>query len=227
VFKDSTAIAGIGETRFGRGLPDSELELACQAIERALQDAGISAAEVDALACYSMEETPEFEVARQMGFGDLHYFSRVPFGGGAGPGTVGQAALALSAGIANVAVVWRSRKRADPSARVWAKTADVLHDHWKWSRPSGLLRPVDEVAVLVRRYFHEYGEARDALAAIAMQQRRYARVNPHACMQDRELTREQYFAARMVADPLCLFDNCLETDGAVALVMTRAERARD
>jgi acetyl-CoA acetyltransferase len=169
MFKDATAIAGIGQTRFARGLPETELELACQAIEQALADAGIAAREVDALASYTMEETPEFELARQLGFGPLHFFARVPYGGGAGPGAVGQVALAVAAGIARVGVVWRARKRADPTSRVWANAAPVVRDQWKWSRPSGLLRPVDEVALLARRYFHEHGDARDALAEIALQ----------------------------------------------------------
>jgi len=226
-FKDSTAIVGVGQTRFGKGLPESELELACQAIGAALADAGIDPAEVDALGSYTMEDTPEFEVARNLALGDIHFLSRVNYGGGAGPGAVGQVALAIAAGIAKVGIVWRSRKRADPSSRVWANTPTVIRDHWKWSRPSGLLRPVDEVALLARRYFHDHGDARDALAGIALQQRRYANANPAAVMRDRPMTRADYFAARMVADPLCLFDNCLETDGAVALVLTATDRARD
>jgi len=227
IFKDSTAIVGVGQTRFGKGLDESELELACAAIGSALDDAGIDAAEVDALGSYTMEETPEFEVARNLGLGDITFFSRVNYGGGAGPGAVGQVALAIAAGIAKVGVVWRSRKRADPTSRVWASTPSVIRDHWKWSRPSGLLRPVDEVALLARRYSHHHGDCRDALAQIALQQRRYANANPAAMMRERAMTREDYFAARMVADPLCLFDNCLETDGAVALVLTRADRASD
>ncbi|WP_321808847.1 thiolase C-terminal domain-containing protein [Burkholderia sp. BCC1993] len=227
MFKDATAIVGIGQTRFAKGLADTELELACQAVEAALADSGIAAHEVDALGSYTMEDTPEFELARQMGFGPLHFFSRVHYGGGAGPGAVGQVALAIAAGVARVGVVWRSRKRADPSSRVWANTAATVSDHWKWSRPSGLLRPVDEVALLAQRYFHEHGDARDALAEIAMQQRRYANVNSAACMRDKPLSRDDYFRARMIADPLCLFDNCLESDGAVALVITGAQRAAD
>jgi acetyl-CoA acetyltransferase len=182
---------------------------------------------VDALGCYSGEDTPEFELARRLGFGPLDFFSRVPYGGGAGPAAGGQGALAVAAGIARVGVVWRSRKRADPGSRVWANTSSVLRDHWKWSRPAGLLRPVDEVAMLARRYFHQYGDARDALAAIAIQQRRYANANPNACMQARELDEAAYFAARMIADPLCLYDNCLESDGAAALVIVGRDRAAD
>lgn len=226
-FRDKTAIVGIGETRFGKGLEGSELELACEAVARALDDAGLSPRDVDAVGSYTMEATTDFELARQMGFGDLHFFSQTGHGGGAAPGTIGHVALAIAAGVAEVGVIWRSRKRSGAASRVWGQTASVLTDHWKWSRPSGLLRPVDEVALLTQRYFHEYGDAREALADIAIGQRAYANVNPNAQMYDRLMTRDDYFAARMVAEPLCLFDNCLETDGAVALIVTSAARAHD
>lgn len=227
LLKDRTAIVGIGESAFGKGLPQSELELACEAIQLALEDAGVAASEVDAVGSYTMEATPDFEIARQMGFGDLHFFSQTAHGGGAGPGTVGHVAMAIATGVAQVGVVWRSRKRSGAASRVWGQTNPVLTDHWKWSRPSGLLRPVDEVAILTQRYFHEFGNAREALATIAVGQRDFANSNPKAQMHGRPLTREDYFSARMVAEPLCLFDNCLESDGAVALVITSAERARD
>lgn len=226
-FRDTTAIVGIGETRFGKGLPESELQLACEAVGRALEDAGLSPRDVDAVGSYTMEATTDFELARQMGFGNLHFFSQTGHGGGAAPGTIGHVALAIAAGVAQVGVVWRARKRSGAASRVWGQTAPVLTDHWKWSRPSGLLRPVDEVAMLTQRYFHDFGDARDALALIAVSQRAYAHANPNAQMRGRPLDRDDYFAVRMVAEPLCLFDNCLETDGAVAIVLTKAERARD
>lgn len=225
--KDRTAIVGIGQTEFAKRLAPTEMELACNAVQMALDDAGIDASEVDALACYTMEQTPEFELARSMGFGDLHFFSQVPYGGGAGCAAVGQVAMAVASGQASVGVVWRARKRGDARSRVWSQVDARIDDHWKWSRPSGLLRPVDEVAMLTRRYMHEYGVGREELADIAVAFRAWAQRNPGACMRNRSLDRDAYLAARMVSDPLCLFDNCLESDGAVALVITSAERARD
>jgi acetyl-CoA acetyltransferase len=227
VFKDKTAIVGFGETAFAKNLPATELELACQAIKAALDDAGIAASEVDALGCFTQETTPEFEIARNLGCGELHFFSQVPYGGGAACGTVGQVALAIAAGVANVGVVWRSRKRGDPSKRQWAGVSQRVADHWKWSRPQGLVRPVDEVAVMMRRYMHEYGVSREQLAAVALTLRAYANCNPRALMRERTLSMDDYLQGRMISDPLCLYDNCLESDGAIALVITSAERARD
>ncbi len=225
--KDKTAIVGIAETRFAKSLEPSELELACDVITRALAEAGIPPAEVDALGSYTMEDTSEMEIARSVGLGEIHYFSQVGYGGGAGCGAIGQVATAIAAGIARVGVVWRSRKRGDPRKRVWAKVGERSYDHWKWSRPWGLLRPVDEVAMLTRRYMHEYGMTRDHLANVVLAARKHANRNPRATMYERTLTREDYMGARWISEPLCLFDNCLESDGALAVVIVGADRAKD
>ncbi|MBY8823587.1 thiolase C-terminal domain-containing protein [Sphingomonas colocasiae] len=225
--KDRTAIVGIGQTRFAKMLPETELQLACIAIRAALDDAGIAPDEVDALGCFTQETTPEFEIARNLGFGELHFFSQVAHGGGAICGAIGQVCAAIALGIARVGVVWRSRKRGDPSKRQWAGVQPRIDDHWKWSRPHGLSRPADEVAMLMRRYMHDHGATREDLAGVALAQRAYANANPDALMRDKPLDLNAYLDARMIADPLCLFDNCLESDGAIAIVITSAERARD
>lgn len=221
MFKDKTAIVGIGETEFSKHLEPTEWALACIAIKAALDDAGIEAKEVDALACFTQEVTPEFEIARSLGFGEVNFLSQSPHGGGAACGAVGQVALAIASGVANVGVVWRSRKRGDASKRQWAGVQPRVADHWKWSRPQGLLRPVDEIALTMRRYMYEYDVGREELAAVALSQRRYAQQNPKALMGHKPLTLQDYMSARMISDPLCLFDNCLESDGAIALVITR------
>jgi acetyl-CoA acetyltransferase len=81
--------------------------------------------------------------------------------------------------------------------------------------------------MLTRRYLHEYGATRDHLANVALAFRKHANNNPAAQMHHKPLTREQYMDARIISEPLCLFDNCLETDGALAVVIVDAERARD
>ena len=223
----STAIVGIGQTPFGKGLADSELSLACQAIALALDDAGIAPSEVDGLASFTLEPFREVEVARSVGLGDITFFSQVGYGGGAACGVVGQAALAVATGQCNVAVAWRARKRSSAASRPWAQVNPRIADNGQWSRVFGLLRPVDEIAMLTRRYMHEYGATRDHLANVAIAARRHANRNPNATMYEKPLTREQYMDARWISEPLCLFDNCLETDGGLAIVITSLERARD
>jgi acetyl-CoA acetyltransferase len=225
--RNRTAVAGIGQTSFGKGLEPSELSLACQAISAALDDAGIAPSEVDGLASYTMEELREVEVARNVGLGDITWFSQVSYGGGAGCGVVGQAAMAVATGQCEVAVAWRARKRASKTSRPWAQQSRRVTGNWQWSRPWGLLRPVDEIALLTRRHMHEYGTTREHLANVAIAFRKHANQNPNATMHDKTLSREQYMDARWISEPLCLFDNCLETDGALAVVVVSAERARD
>src|SRR5262245_56513325 len=104
LIKDRTAIVGIGQTAFGKGLPDSELSLACQAISMAIDDAGLKPSDVDGLSMFSMEDGREVEVARNVGVGDVTYFGQVGYGGGAGCGVVGHAALAVASGQCEVAV---------------------------------------------------------------------------------------------------------------------------
>lgn len=230
MIKDRTAIAGIGQTAFGKKLPESELELACIAVLNALEDAGIDRDEVDGLASYTQEANSEVELARNLGLGDITYFSQVGYGGGAGPGVIGNLAMAVATGQCRVGVAWRSRKRASGAVRrPWAKTASALLEDIavNYTRPFGVIRPVDEIALLAHRYMHEFGATRDHFANVALAQRRYANNNPDAQMYEKPMTREDYMVSRWISRPLCLFDNCLETDGALAAVIVSAERARD
>jgi len=226
MFKDQTAIVGIGQTEFSKNIDSTELNLACKAIKLALDDAGISPDQVDALGTFTYEETPEFEIARNLGFGNLHYWSQAPYGGGASCAAIGQVAMAIASGIANVGVVWRSRKRGDPTSRMWSHTEQEIFDHWKWSRPSGLVRPVDESSMIMRRYMYENSYSREDLASVAMTLRKYANKNVNALMYKKELSLDDYMNARMISDPLCLYDNCLESDGAIAIVITKLSLAK-
>lgn len=225
--RDRTAIVGIGQTTFGKGIEDSELSLACQAISLAIDDAGLRPRDVDGLAMFSMENGREVEVARGVGLGDITYFGEIGYGGGAGCAAVGHAAMAVVTGQCQVAVAWRARKRSAKGSRPWAQVSQRLSGATQWSRPFGLLRPVDEIAMLARRYMHEFGATRDHLANVALAFRKHANRNPNATMYEKTLSREQYMNARWIAEPLCLYDNCLETDGALAVVLVGAERARD
>lgn len=225
--KDATAIVGIGQTEFAKHLDQPEKVLALRAIKAALDDAGVDPSEVDGLSSYTLENTEEIEIARNLGTGDITWFGQVGYGGGAGCGVVGNAAMAVAGGQCQVAVAWRSRKRGAAGSRPWAGVANRVRGNQQWSRPWGLLRPVDEIAMLTRRYLHEFGATRDHLANVALSVRRHANRNPGAMMRDKPMTRDDYHAARWISEPLCLFDNCLESDGAGAVVVVSAERARD
>jgi len=193
----------------------------------AIDDAGLTPADVDGLVMFSMESGREVEVARNVGLGDITYFGEIGYGGGAGCATVGHAAMAVATGQCQVAVAWRARKRSSKASRPWANVNQRLGSYHQWTRPFGLLRPVDEIAMLTRRYMHEFGATRDHLANVALAFRKHANRNPKATMFEKVMTRDDYMKARWISEPLCLFDNCLETDGALAVVICAADRARD
>jgi acetyl-CoA acetyltransferase len=225
--KDQVAIVGIGETKVGKLLEETEQQLACAAIKAALDEAGIDPGEVDGLCSFSIETTSEEEIARDLGMGDLTFFANSPAGGGGGCATVGYAAMALVTGQADVVVAWRSRKRSGVEGRPWMGTAPRLRGSAMWTRPNGIVRPVDELALFYRRYMHEHGGTRDHLCNVALACRQHANNNPASILYEKTLDRETYFTGRWISDPLCLFDCCLETDLAQAVVLVRADRAKD
>jgi acetyl-CoA acetyltransferase len=227
LLKDRAAIVGIGQTAFGKALDGTEEALAVAAIKAALDDAGIAPRQVDGLVSFSIEETQPDAVARDLGMGDIGFLAMTPGGGGGACAQIGLGAMAIALGQAEVVVAWRSRKRSAHASRPWAGTQPRVRGREMWIRPSGLIRPVDEIAMLGRRHMALYGTTRDHFANVALAVRAHANRNPLALMGDRMLTREDYFAARAISEPLGLFDCCLETDGAVAAVLTSAERARD
>ena len=225
--RDRTAVVGLGQTAYAKSLPDTEISLAVQAISSALDDAGLTPSDVDGLASYTLEPNVEVDVARNLGLGDVTWWSQVGYGGGAGCGVVGQAAMAVATGQCTVAVAWRSRKRGAAASRPWAQVGERVGGAGQWTRPMGLLRPVDEIAMLTRRYLHEYGGSREDLGRVAMAVRAHANRNPLAMMYAKPMTMDDYLGARWVSEPLCLYDNCLETDGAVAVVLTSSKQARN
>src|SRR3982074_2519575 len=103
-----TAIAGIGQTEFSKESGRSELQLACEAVKAAIDDAGLQPSDVDGMVTFTMDSSDEIDIARSVGIGDLTFFSRVHHGGGAAAGTVVQAAMAVATGVADVGVCWRA-----------------------------------------------------------------------------------------------------------------------
>ena len=97
-FSGTTAIAGIGATEFSKDSGRSELRLAVEAVAAALDDAGIAPSEVQGMVTFSSDTNPDIDIARSLGIGDLTFFSRIHYGGGAACATIQQAALAVSLG---------------------------------------------------------------------------------------------------------------------------------
>src|SRR5437879_2588050 len=224
--RDAAAIVGIGHTEFNKNIGRPEQTIALEAIKAALDDAGISPRDVDGTVKYSLENTFEHDIARNLGIPNLRFFGDVAYGGGAGCGAVGHAAMAIATGVAETVVVWRARNRGS-GGRPWAtRGTNRVGGEFAWFLPWGLSRPVDQIAMLTRRHMIEFGTTQEHLGAVATAFREHAQRNPYAMMR-KPMSMEDYFAARWVSEPLRLFDCCLESDGALALVVTTPERAKD
>lgn len=230
--KGKSAIAGIGATDFSKESGRSELQLSCEAVLDALEDCGLSTSDVDGLVTFTMDNSSEIAVARELGMGDLRFFSRINYGGGAACGTVQQAAIAVATGVADVVVCYRGFNERSGmrfgQVSNWAATqvnTNGLDNAFTY--PYGLSTPAATVAMQAQRYLHEYGATSADFGAVAVADRKHAATNPKAFFYGKPITIEEHQASRMIAEPLHLLDCCQESDGAVAIVVTTPERAAD
>jgi acetyl-CoA acetyltransferase len=226
------AIAGIGATEFSKDSGRSELRLAAEAVQTALADAGLHPSEVDGLVTFTMDSNAEVAVARELGVGELRFFSQIGYGGGAACATVHQAAMAIAAGTADVVVCYRAlnersgRRFGQVSvAAVTMPTSSGIDNGWHY--PMGLGTPAATVAMMAKRYMHTYGATSEDFGAVTVAGRRHAAANPAAWFYQRPITLADHQASRWIVEPLRLLDCCQESDGAVAVVVTSLERARD
>jgi acetyl-CoA acetyltransferase len=231
-FAGTTALAGIGATEFSKDSGRSELRLAVEAVATALGDAGIRPDEVDGLVTFASDTNPEVEVARSLGMGDLTFFSRIHYGGGAACAIVHQAAMAVATGVADVVVCYRAfnersgnRFGAGVQGRPPIPTAE--NAQFAWYAPQGLLTPASWVAMFAQRYLHVTGATTEDFGRVAVADRRHAATNPKAWFYQKPITLADHQASRWIVEPLRLLDCCQETDGGQALVVTTLERARD
>lgn len=224
----SVAIVGVGETRYTKwgGITDkSQFELACEAILNALADAGLSPKDVDGFASYSNDANEANLMQVALGIPLMRYTGMVWGGGGGGScGAVSLGVSAIRSGQARTVVAYRGL--AQGQTRRFGK-ANAARVHNNFTMPFGLLAPPQMLALIVQRHMHLYGTKSENLAEVAISTRLNANRNPRAVMHDRLLTIEDYFASRMIADPLRLYDCCLESDGACAVVLTSGDHARD
>ncbi|MFB7754452.1 lipid-transfer protein, partial [Streptomyces sp. NPDC056121] len=224
------AIAGIGATEFSKDSGRSELKLAVEAVGAALDDAGLSPADVDGMVTFTMDTSPEITVAQAAGIGDLSFFSRVHYGGGAACATVQQAALAVATGVAEVVVCYRAfneRSGRRFGSGVQHREPSAEGAALGWALPFGLLTPASWVAMAAQRYLHAYGLGPEVFGQVAVMDRAYAATNPAAYFHGKPITLEDHAASRWIVEPLRLLDCCQETDGGQAIVVTSVERARD
>lgn len=228
---DACAIAGIGTTAYSKASGVSPTALAVEAALNAIEDAGLRPADIDGFVRSDYDETSPGALADALGIDDIAYWGQTGAGGAAPCAMVGQAVAAIRSGQAKNVLVYRALngRSGRRLGKGVATTSGVggASSYLELFSPYGMTSPGQFFAMIARRHIEEHSLTERALAEIALTCRRRANANPAAQMHDRTLSLEDYFAARMISSPLRLFDFCLETDGAAAVIVTSTPRARD
>jgi acetyl-CoA acetyltransferase len=227
--RNKAAVVGIGATEFSKCSGRSEMRLAVEAVSSALADAGLSACDVDGMASYSADNNLETEIFRNLGGRDLKFFARVAYGGGAACAPLLLAAMAVSSGVADVVVCYRAMNERSEYrfGRPFAGSAPTSEGAMiDYHAMHGLQTAAAMMAVATRRYMHGTGTRAEDFALVSIAARKHAATNPNAFFYQKPITLDDYMQSRLIADPLRLLDCCQESDGAVAVVVTSAARAR-
>ncbi|GHD01261.1 thiolase family protein [Novosphingobium pokkalii] len=235
-FEDKVRITGIGQSRIGRRLGVDPVGLAIDACIAAMADAGLERADIDGLSSHPGPLTLNgysgagiADVERVLRVRPRWFNSGHEFGGQTG--ALVEAALAVAAGLARHVLVFRctwestAQQRQTPAAHGESATAGIEGD-FQWMVPFGAFSPANWIALYANLHMHRYGTTREQLGAIAINARANAGRNPAAIFRD-PLTMEDYLSARMISTPFGLYDCDVPCDGAVAVIVSAADAARD
>lgn len=225
--KERTAIVGVGATPYykrGTSAPQTLEELVCKSILGAVEDAGLGVSDIDGFAYFAGGFDTPF-LMETLGIPEVRFSASLTGTGGGSAGAIGLASAAILAGMADTVVCVGANQQAAQRFGAITSSYPATPEN-AFFGTAGLTGPGHMFALLARRHMHLYGTSREQFAEVALAARLNALSNPEAVMR-KPLTLEDYLAAPMIADPHCLYDFCLETDGAVAVIVTTAERARD
>ena len=238
--KDQCAVVGVGATpyyRRGESVPETETSMACTAILNALADAGLTIKDLDGFAIYSSSCDPA-TIGAILGVPEIRFAASLTSGGGGAAGSLGLAAAAITSGQAEVVVsllTLQQAKRRLGGTQVEGGGggggggnpygAGGIPPSMAYVAHAGLMSPGHSFSLLTQRHMHLYGTRREAFAEVAVSTRANAITRPTALRRE-PLTIEDYFNARMISDPLCLYDYTMESDGAVAVITTSAKASR-
>lgn len=236
-FEDSAIIAGIGRSVVGRRLGRSELSLTVEAARAAIADAGLSTADIDGLVAWPGEypAPPGFTGPSPWRLKDaLRLQLNWHLAAQEGPSqlaAVMSAVMAVHSGLCRHVLVYRSCAESTGQGGGGRMSVNPVDDggitgYLQWLRPFGAVSAAHWVALNYQRYLHDTGAKREQVAWLAINQRRNAVLNP-AAIYSEQLTVDEYMASRMIATPLCLYDCDVPADGAVAVVVSAADVARD
>jgi acetyl-CoA acetyltransferase len=223
-FLGRAAVFGVGYTLLQRESGVSVLSLAMEACRAALLDAHLSPADVDGIVSYSLfgDSVPCQAVATALAMGDLSYALDLNLGGQAPSFAVTQAAMAVSAGMADTVLIFRALNGRS-GVRIGSQGFPAPTAQYRY--PIGFTAYAQYMALWARRFMIETGATEEDLAEVVIAQREYASRNPRAIRQAL-LTHDEYMASPWVAEPFRSVDCTVEVDGACAVVVTSLPRAR-
>jgi acetyl-CoA acetyltransferase len=243
--KNKVAIVGVGHSQVGRRLERAIGALAIDASVAAIEDAGLTIADIDGLATYpagpgpgvgpvpGISSAPLEWMVGALGITELNWWGN---GGGNISTAIGYAIQAIATGCCESVLVWRAMYQprgglgsgsSGQSSTAQDQTAPKVSGSQAYSAPYGIGDAPTHFAPSYMRYMKLYGAKREHMAAYVLNARKGANLNPDAIFYDKELTYDDYMNCRMISDPLCLFDCDMPVDGAAAIVLTSADRARD
>jgi acetyl-CoA acetyltransferase len=224
----SAAVVGIGRTTYTKASGRTPLAMATEAARAALDDAGLSPSDVDGIVEYQTGDSARAQqVGAAMGVDDLAWAVDISGGGNVACTAVADALSAVARGACEVAVVYRSLNGRSGSRYGRAEATPMGMDgEMQFAAMAGYVVPPMWIAMWARRHMHTYGTTAEDFGRIAVTQRAHAAANEHAT-QRAPLTMDGYMAGRWIYEPFRLYDCCLETDGACAVVITTLDRARD
>ena len=227
VIRDKTAIVGLGATPYykrGTSAPQTLEELVGKSILAAVHDAGLKVQDIDGFAYFAGGFDTAL-LAETLGIPEIRFSATLTGTGGGSAGAIGLASAAIVSGQAEVVVCVGANQQGAQRFGSITSAYPATPENAFFSA-AGLVGPGHMFALLARRHMHLYGTTREDFAEVAMSTRANAVTNPNATLRQ-PMSREDYFKAPMLADPHCLYDFCLENDGAVAVIVTSAQRARD
>ena len=228
--RGKVAVVGIGETNYYKHgeSPDSEFKLALKAILAACADAQLDPRTIDGFASYSDDRSEASRIAAALGIRELRSATMQWGGGGGGCcAAVANGAAAIVAGLADTVVVFRGLAQGEHGRFGQAGVAPTAGGEKSYLMPYGVLAPPQRFAMRIQRFMHEHGVRQEAMRAIALASYHHAQNNPRALMHGRPLDAAKYDASRWIVEPLHLYDCCMENDGAAAIVLVAAERAKE
>ncbi|MYE23096.1 MAG: thiolase [Gammaproteobacteria bacterium] len=219
----TVAIVGAAETTQLGKIPDtSQIELHADAALNAMADAGLAPKDIDGVA--TAGESP-VGIAHYLGIAP-RYADGTSVGGCSFMLHVRHAVAAIEAGMADTVLVTHGESGRSGIGRGGRGGGGGAGLPDQFEGPYGGMGPTTMFTIGVLRYMKQYGMTHEQLATVAVVQREWASMSPRASYRD-PITVEDVMASRMIAYPFHLLECCLVTDGGGALILTKAERAKD